>query len=80
MFFIQYHINKKMLFRYKSCSIFNSPCYIKVLFLFFYLQKQENILINNMNIEIIKADLNNKIHQDSILYLINEYAKDLLGY
>jgi GNAT superfamily N-acetyltransferase len=30
--------------------------------------------------ELIEADLNNGVHQNAIVYLLNEYAKDLPGY
>jgi hypothetical protein len=33
-----------------------------------------------MQIEIHEADLNNISHQKAIVYLLNEYAKDLQGY
>jgi ribosomal protein S18 acetylase RimI-like enzyme len=33
-----------------------------------------------MKIEIIKADLERVDHQNAVVYLLDEYAKDLLGY
>jgi GNAT superfamily N-acetyltransferase len=33
-----------------------------------------------MKINIVEANLNNKDHSNSIVYLLNEYAKDLQGY
>jgi ribosomal protein S18 acetylase RimI-like enzyme len=35
---------------------------------------------NTMNPDIIEADLQNTLHQEAIVFLLNEYAKDLQGY
>jgi ribosomal protein S18 acetylase RimI-like enzyme len=36
--------------------------------------------MKNLQIDIIKADLENNDHQKAIVMLLNEYAKDLQGY
>ena len=44
------------------------------------LKNNPAVKMNNLNVHIIEADLDDVEHCRAVPYLLNEYAKDLLGF